>query len=99
VMAWLETHVKTGESPYTLDPPRTERKVKSEYADVKSVYMAYSMWCAEEGEQIVTRKAFSKEIRRYLDVEFIKSGDWRIPRMSIRPNLDAWSAPKTDDDS
>lgn len=98
VMSWLETHVKTGESPYTLDPVGTERKNKSDYADVKSVYMAYSMWCMEEGENLVSRKVFGKEIRQHLDVEFIRSGSWRIPRLSLTTIESEKASNPADDD-
>lgn len=98
VLSWLETHVKTGESPYTLDEPGVERKNKSDYADVKSVYMAYSMWAMEEGETLVSRKVFGKELRQHLEIEFIKSGEWRIPRLALGPLDVAETRDFSDDD-
>lgn len=89
VRYWFEVYVKSGESPYTLDPAGTERKNKSEYADLKAVYMSYSMWCMEEGEQIVGKRGFGKELRQCLDIdEFIRSGVVRVPRLALGPILE-----------
>jgi P4 family phage/plasmid primase-like protien len=86
-LSWLE-HVKSGDSPYVLDPVAGRRVNKSEYADLKSVHMSYSMWCMEEGETIVPKKAFAKELREALEIdEFIRSGVVRVQRLSLEPEI------------
>ena len=86
-IAWLEEAVANYEASFVIEET-ANRSNKSDYVALSDAHMEYCSWFVENADgNPLGKQQFRKDLLEYLDVDLIKSGVHRVPRLVYKDRI------------
>jgi P4 family phage/plasmid primase-like protien len=91
-ISWMINSVENNEQAFVVDPnPKHPKRNKTDFVALNDAHVVYCSWVVSDlgDDAPLDKRAFRAAIEKYLGVEIVKSGAWRIPGLVYRDRLQA----------